>query len=749
MNRHRNLLIILFLAGLIFIFFSRLLLTDFIFYYKDFFRYFYPTKYFASHCLREGIIPLWNPYNFCGMPFLASLQSQVLYPFSFIVYFLPINLGLKLFIVMHLFWAGIFTYLLMQEWRISKTSSLISSIIYIFSGYFISVADILNVLVAITWIPFIFLFFVKALTILKTQYIILTGIGLCLQFLGGEPTTLYATLLVLILYTFSKVIRLNISHSLKIMLIILSIGLTGLGLNSFQLLPFLELVFHSNRALGMSFEQAVRWSLAPHELLDLLIPLSSFTMTAVGKFPYVQGLIDSIYLGIISLCLIFIGIGYRWLGLFWTLVFFCFILLSLGEHFILYKWLYTYIPGFNLMQIPVKFFSIVTFAGALLAGFGYEHLKSGKIRPFLIVSIAIFIGLLLIQIKFPLQHFKIEIILLILVSLLILLARKGVISLNFLSVWIVCFILIDLFIAGADLNPMVKESFYQQESRLAKLIEKEDEYCRILLSPKSSRFFYYHSGPIETNLLLEAHEAMLSNLGLLHENVFDADGYECIFLKDYYTLMRIIATGKLTQVTQLLNLLNIKYIISREKLGGSELKLIEDKKVKIYKNPTCFSRAFLVPQAIVIKDRNEILRKMLNRDFDPQKEVILEEKIPNKSQIPNFKSQIQIIDYQPNKVIINTSSPTNCILFLSDTYYPGWKAFVDGKVTKIYRANYTFRAIPLPKGRHKVEFNYSPVSFKIGMLISLLTISFIITVQVVKNFAVYQVKGSRFKVTKR
>jgi len=302
--------------------------------------------------------------------------------------------------------------------------------------------------------------------------------------------------------------------------------------------------------------------------------------------------------------------------------------------------------------------------------------------------------------------------------------------LNFLSGWIVLFILIDLFIASSDLNPMVKQSFYQQELRIAKLIKKEDGYCRILLSPNTSRFFYYHSGPIETNLLFEAHEAMLPNLGLLHEKVFDADGYECIFLKDYNDLMRIITTGNLNQIHQLLNLLNIKYIISRERIGGRELKLVEDKRIKIYENPTCLNRAFLVHNAVIIKNREEILRRMIRIDFDPQKEVILEEEIPtyklNKSEIRNPKPKIRIEDYQPNKVIINVFSPIGGILFLSDTYYPGWKAFIDGKSTKIYRANYTFRAVLVPKGIHKVEFTYFPASFKIGMLISLLTISSII-----------------------
>ncbi len=701
----RNLWIILFLAVLIFIFFSRLLLSDYIYYFKDFFRYFYPTRFFASLWIREGIIPLWNPYNSCGMPFLAALQSQVLYPFSFIIYFLPINLGIKLFIVIHLFLAGIFTYLLMQQWKMRKISSLVASIVYIFSGYFISVVDILNILVTITWIPFIFWAYVLALQSFKTWYIILTAIGIGLQFLGGEPTTFCATLLTLAFFTSGKVVivwregrrqktedrgqktenRRGTTYS-KISLILLLVVLIGLGLVAFQLLPFLELVSHSTRSSGISFAEATRWSLTPYELLDLFMPSLSYTIMAIFGG---QGLIDSIYLGIIPLCLIFIGVWFNRLALFWTLVFLCFILLSLGHYFPLYKWLYVFIPGFNLMQLPVKFFAIVTFAGALLAGFGYEHLsRMTKLR-------------------------------------------------KSISVGIVLAVFIDLFTAGVNLNPMVRDDFYRGEPKLTKLIKEDPDYCRIFMAPASSRFFFYYSGQINTNFLLsQVKESLLPNLGLLHQ-VFDANGQECLSLKDYHVLMRMLTTGSLSQIHQLLNLLNIKYIVSREGIDTNELKLLDSGNINIYENPTCLPRAFLIAEAVVIKDREDILRRMLRRDFDPRKEVIVEEDIRNpKSKIQNpksktnLKSKIQIIDYQPNKVIITACAPTDCLLFLSDIYYPGWKAYMDGVETRIYRANYVFRAIKLSKGEHYIEFKYLPQGFKPGSWISLMTIIFILCLRI-------------------
>jgi len=75
-----------------------------------------------------------------------------------------------------------------------------------------------------------------------------------------------------------------------------------------------------------------------------------------------------------------------------------------------------------------------------------------------------------------------------------------------------------------------------------------------------------------------------------------------------------------------------------------------------------------------------------------------------------------------NRLVLQATAEENSLLVLSDTYYPGWKAFVDGKKTKIYRADYTFRAIPLSAGPNRVEFVYDPLSFKLGALFTFLGI---------------------------
>ena len=77
---------------------------------------------------------------------------------------------------------------------------------------------------------------------------------------------------------------------------------------------------------------------------------------------------------------------------------------------------------------------------------------------------------------------------------------------------------------------------------------------------------------------------------------------------------------------------------------------------------------------------------------------------------------------KPDEIIIKTTSGEQKLLFLSDNFYPGWKAKVDGVGTEILRADYTFRAVPLIPGEHEVVFYFDSDTFKIGVLISLIGI---------------------------
>jgi len=123
-------------------------------------------------------------------------------------------------------------------------------------------------------------------------------------------------------------------------------------------------------------------------------------------------------------------------------------------------------------------------------------------------------------------------------------------------------------------------------------------------------------------------------------------------------------------------------------------------------------------------DDEELLAKLLSQTFDLRRTVLLRsvrrQEPFSHSPISSPLSLIPLSpEYSPNTVKIEVGLDRNGYLVLSDTYYPGWRAYVDGEEKEILRANYIFRAVPLESGQHTVLFKYNPPSFKVGLAISL------------------------------
>ena len=142
--------------------------------------------------------------------------------------------------------------------------------------------------------------------------------------------------------------------------------------------------------------------------------------------------------------------------------------------------------------------------------------------------------------------------------------------------------------------------------------------------------------------------------------------------------------------------------------------------VYVYLNKEYLPRAFYVPNAKVL-NRDDILAELKKSSFKP-KELVLLEKNPNKSLTNkgNYK-EAKIKFYSPNKLYIDINLDDPGFLVLSEIWYPGWKAFDNGKETEIFRGNYILRTIHLDKGNHEIKFIYKPIKFKIGLLISVIT----------------------------
>jgi hypothetical protein len=141
---------------------------------------------------------------------------------------------------------------------------------------------------------------------------------------------------------------------------------------------------------------------------------------------------------------------------------------------------------------------------------------------------------------------------------------------------------------------------------------------------------------------------------------------------------------------------------------------------RIYANDAALPRALVVHQARVIEDAEARLKALLDPDFDPRSEVILSDPpLQNPAEGQKTGSEeAAILRQGPDRVIIEVKTARPGYLVLADTYYPGWRAAVDGAPARILPANHAFRAVEIDAGEHTVVFEYAPLSFRLGAWIT-------------------------------
>jgi len=159
-------------------------------------------------------------------------------------------------------------------------------------------------------------------------------------------------------------------------------------------------------------------------------------------------------------------------------------------------------------------------------------------------------------------------------------------------------------------------------------------------------------------------------------------------------------------------------------------------------------RAFLAEDYQAVTEEMEVKKILQDKQFNPEKVVLLdttpsEEFMKKKGvPIPGMKESVTITAYKNECIQMNVSLPLPKMLVLSETFCPGWKAYCDGRETKIYRANFAFRAVPLPAGTHTVTFVYDPASVKVGRAITIFTLLTFIFLSISYSFKGRRVVGS-------
>jgi len=191
--------------------------------------------------------------------------------------------------------------------------------------------------------------------------------------------------------------------------------------------------------------------------------------------------------------------------------------------------------------------------------------------------------------------------------------------------------------------------------------------------------------------------------------------------------LEILTTSTNNQYTALFDLANVEYLITEDSLNlpPERFTLVtEVDGLRLYRNPHCLPRLQFYGQWQVVPDRGRMLALMKADSFRPQETVFLEE-TPTLAPSPSKASAtIKVERYTANRVVVRVNATRSGILLIADTWYPGWKATVDGHTAPLYRADHALRATEVPEGEHVVQFRFAPTSIAIGAAISLATSAF-------------------------
>jgi uncharacterized membrane protein YfhO len=716
------------IVGSVIIFFRDILLQN-AFMWEDFLYQFYPIRNFAAVSMAHGELPLWNPYTFSGMPFQADIQSALFY--------IP-NLILTLFVSgghLHFYWvelsvilhyvlAGIGMYYLVKSYDLNKIAALFSALVFMLSGFMVTHAIHPWIIYHAAWLPLILLLFKKALEEKSLYYTIIGGLVLGHSVLTGSPqVSLYIFLFLLFYFLFEFISSMKVSFKSALSKVPPAAGviIIAIAITAIQLLPTTELAPLSNRA-EISYERSLEGSLNPEQLITIFSPKffgeqSPLANTYWGQGGYGQYWETSIYLGISVLILTIIAVSTLYRNRF--VVFFFIILLfsilyALGDSFFLHKIFFFYIPGFSLFRNPARMSLLYTFAASILSGFGLNELikmqkaNISMINKIIIITLVIGAVIwLLVQLglfqnisnpeyltqirQIATKETSIFVFILVCIGAALFAFSKSKISPVLLPILLILIQLIDINIFGSTQNngKTSPTEYYKNTEQLVNYLKEDgkEEYFRI-----NSR----QGG----NMILDRNQGMV-------DKIYMMEGYTPLALKRIYP--------PASSWDKLCDLLNAKYRISIDPANGNQ---------SMTNSNTYLPRAYFVDSFKIVTDEEKMKQLMISPGFNPKQTVLLEEdpKFNNDEQNDSSSWKADISSYELNSISLTVSAPKNGILMLSEIYYPGWNAYIDGVKQKILRADWNLRAIPVLKGTHAIEARFEPESFRRGSLITMTSI---------------------------
>lgn len=700
----------------------------------DLVSFIYPRFVMVARYVRQGTLPLWDPYLFSGQPYLADIQSGLLYPVNLLAFLVARSFDyhkLELLAIGHYALAGIFAYLCGRQLRLGRFGALTAGIVWQASGFLVAHLGHYNLVAVAVWLPLILALLQPALEGRSIGWVAGAAMALAISTFAGHTQVSIEIGLFLLLYVLFYALAHR--HWWVPLRSLVLVGGWAVVLCIVQLWPSYQLTQQSVRS-ELTYSDALAFSFLPQKLILFLVP--HFYGRTPDNYWGPPSLTENyLYVGILPLAL-------AGLALFWTrdwrarafgALAAIGLLLSFADWTPLHGWLYALAPGFDKVRAPGRFLLFVDFGLAMLAGLGADILsrplprwRRPAFRLYLLGWSALAFGMVVLAA--PLVYLKLflnqaqaqglvqqiqtatssfALTLVFVVATLALLAAYRWRWLRRSTILAVAFalIVVDLLGNNAVINPT------------------PDDPTAGFQHPPVVEFLNQNLGSARLDTVTGVEDIWQPDAAALYGYRSLWGLYDPLTLADYYWLWKTHVPGR---SSRLYDLIGARYILGHKDvaldLDKFHLAFEGDPQINVYENPHALPRAFWVGAALAADSHDAALAAIKAPEFDPGRTVVLEgvaASPPNAAASTGFVPAVFVTD-GPNTVSVAINAPAAGYIVLADPYFAGWQAQVDGQATPVLRADWAFRAVAVPAGQHQVTFRFRPPSLFIFGAISAL-----------------------------
>lgn len=669
----------------------------------------------AMNQIKDGRLPLWNPYSFSGTLLLANFQTAAFYPLNFLYFLLPHPLAWSWQIVISHLMLGIFLYLYLKNLNLSPLSSFFGSFAFSFSGFVIAWLTWNTIIHVAAWSILALLAIDKIVQRPKTNdyrpiiwYFIFT-LSLVSAFLAGHLQIFFYSFLLIFSYLLFRLFFQK-KNRIKIFFAFVSCFLLFIIFTLPQSIPTIKFIADSARDTDLGQWTKPGWFVPWQNLVQFLIP-DFFGNPVTGNYFGIWNYAEFIsFIGVLPLILALFASVFliNRETFFFSILFFLSLLFALPTPLAKIPFIFN-LPLISTAQ-PSRLLFLTDFSLSVLAAFGLDGLlKKKQADKVFFVLLVVFVLFILFWFAGTNPVSRRNLILpslMFLASVLILVLpkMKFIFSPGKLSHFVFPFLIVsltvfDLFRFSWKFIPFTDKGWLFPETKIIKELKNDSSLWRLIsldrrIMPANFSAFYRFQ---------------------------DVSGYDPLYLKSYNLLVSSWNSGKPESFPGSFNrivtpqrydsviadLLNIKYVLSYEPLVDPDpdlTKVLSEGSTYLYRKNNFFPRAWLTDSIIKVNSQKEELAKIFELKENLLSTAVTSENFDFQPGPASRFDSVKVVSWSSNNILVRTKSDSPKLLVLSEIYHPSWHAKIDGIEIKIIRVNYLLRGIPLKSGEHFIEF---------------------------------------------